>query len=53
MQKRRYILRLVFPFALLTYFSFTCRAVTCTSFGSPITADQAANDLRSGTTILN
>ena len=63
--KRRYrreeILRLVyFPamaraavaFALLGYFSFPCRAVTCTSFGSPITADQAASDLLCGTSYL-
>lgn len=42
------IARAAVAFALLSHFSFTCRASTCTELGSPITGDEASKKLYYG-----
>jgi uncharacterized protein (TIGR03437 family) len=44
--------RAAVAFALLSLFSFTCRAGTCTQNGTPITGGDAASELRYGTGFL-
>lgn len=46
------IARAAVAFALLSHFSFTCLASTCTDFGTPITGDEASRSLYYGTSFL-